>query len=559
MKEREGRISIFRSSLLDPPISFHLSSHKSSLCAVDSPLLQFEVVEKTDYIIIGSGIAGLRAGLELAKQGRVVVLTKDRVTESNTEYAQGGVAVVMSDDDQISLHYDDTIKAGVGLCDPDAVRVLVEDGPKYINELIRWGADFDRVGGRLQLGHEAAHSRRRIVHAQGDSTGREIVRAMLSRLRSLDGVQLIQHALTIDLLTEAGRCVGVGYVDTTTGRYHPVLARAVILASGGVGQIYAQTTNPDVATGDGLAMAYRAGAVLCDMEFVQFHPTALKLPGAPRFLLSEAMRGEGAKLRDARGELFMSGYDERAELAPRDVATRAIVSQMRRTETDTVYLDMTHLDSSHLKVRFPRIYNTCLQYGIDLTRELIPVGPAAHYMMGGVRTDLDGRTTVAGLYAAGEVACAGIHGANRLASNSLLEGLVFGARAGKAALAEAGARPKMQSRPKEAQPVCDWRIQADVFQKVRSVMWERVGIIRTGSNLQAALDILKECQDRAANQATKNFVIVATLVARAALFRRESRGAQFRRDFPERDDLQWLVHSAQCAGEEPYKIPVGEF
>jgi L-aspartate oxidase len=519
-------------------------------------LQSVKVVTQTDYIIIGSGIAGLRACLELANQGRVLILTKDEVTESSTGYAQGGVAAVMSDDDDIWLHFEDTIRAGVGLCDPEAVRVLVEEGPKRIEELIAWGADFDRVGGTLELGQEAAHSRRRIIHAR-DSTGWEIVRAMLTRLSSLNQVELVQHALTVDLLTEDDRCLGVGYVDTTTGIYHQLAARAVILTSGGAGQIYAQTTNPDVATGDGMAMAYWAGAVLCDMEFVQFHPTALNLPGAPRFLLSEAMRGEGAKLRNAQGEFFMSRYHERAELAPRDVVSRAIISEMRRTSTHTVYLDVTPLDPNLIKTRFPRIYNTCLQYGIDVTRDLIPVSPAAHYMMGGVRTDTHGRTAVAGLYAAGEVACAGIHGANRLASNSLLEGLVFGARAAKAALADTRNVPAPDTTRRESLQLSDWRIQPDIFQTVRAVVWDKVGIVRTGEELRAALETLRQCAERATNTATKNFVTVAWLVARAALFREESRGAQFRSDFPERDDVRWLGHSAQRIGEEPYLVPIG--
>ncbi|MBI3950284.1 MAG: L-aspartate oxidase [Acidobacteria bacterium] len=521
-------------------------------------LLQFQVVEQTDYIIIGSGIAGLRACLELADKGRVVVLTKDEVTESNTGYAQGGVAAVMSDDDQISLHYQDTIRAGVGLCDPEAVRVLVEEGPKYIAELIKWGAEFDRVGGKLELGQEGAHSRRRIIHARGDSTGWEIVRTLLNRLRSFDRVKIIQHALTIDLPTKDGRCLGVGYVDTITGKSYQLFARAVILASGGAGQIYAQTTNPEVATGDGMAMAYRAGAVLGDMEFVQFHPTALNLPGAPRFLLSEAMRGEGARLHNAGGELFMSGYHERGELAPRDVVTRAIVAEMRRTSSQTVYLNVTHLDPERIKARFPRIYNTCLHHGIDITRDLIPVMPAAHYMMGGVRTDRHGRTNVAGLYAAGEVACAGIHGANRLASNSLLEGLVFGARAGKMALADDWGLPKSSGPGRKPRQESEWKIQPEIFQTVRATMCEQAGILRSGAELKQALEILRECEERATNVATKNFVAVAWLVARAALFREESRGAHVRTDYPQRDDATWFVHSAQRIGQGPFTIPVGK-
>lgn len=516
------------------------------------------MVNKADFIIIGSGIAGLRACLELAPRGRVVVLTKDRVTESNTEYAQGGVAAVMSDDDQISLHYEDTIKAGAGLCDPQAVRVLVEEGPKYLEELIAWGAEFDRVNGQLQLGQEGAHSRRRIVHARGDATGREIVRVLLKRLRLWPAVQVIQHALTVELLTEAGRCMGVRYVDTTTGVSHQMTARAVILTTGGAGQLYARTTNPDVATGDGVAMAYYAGALVCDMEFVQFHPTALNVPGAPSFLISEAVRGEGGQLRNRRGERFMPQYHEQAELAPRDVVTRAIISEMKRSASDGVYLDLRHLDANMIRTRFPRIYRTCLHYGIDITEQPIPVAPAAHYFMGGVRTDTYGRTGVVGLYAAGEVACAGVHGANRLASNSLLEGLVFGARAAKAALSDALDEPPSLPARRTERPVPDWKLQPEILQTIRAVMSENVGILRTGSELKAAIESLRACQHRATNAATRNVATVALLVAHGALFRQESRGAHFRVDHPELDDVQWRVHSAQRMGQGPFKLPVGK-
>ncbi|MEJ7615986.1 MAG: L-aspartate oxidase [Pyrinomonadaceae bacterium] len=380
----------------------------------------------TDFIVIGSGIAGLRAARDRRGGARVTVLTKDRTTESNTEYAQGGIAVALSDDDEIALHEKDTLKAGAGLCDRRAVHILVDDGPRYIQELIDWGAEFDREAGRLVFTQEAAHSRRRILHANGDSTGRELVRALLARARSEAKITFLAHAATESLVVEDERCAGVRYLDPLVRAPRELRARAVVLASGGAGQLFLHTTNPEVATGDGMAMAYAAGAELADMEFVQFHPTALALEGAPRFLLSEAMRGEGGVLRNAAGSRFMPHYHERAELAPRDIVSRSIVAEMARTAERAVYLDMTALDARFLRHRFPKIYETCLRYALDITRDPLPVSPAAHYFMGGVRTDLTGRTTLAGLYAAGEVACTGVHGANRLASNSLLEGLVFG-------------------------------------------------------------------------------------------------------------------------------------
>ncbi|HWP44674.1 MAG TPA: L-aspartate oxidase, partial [Blastocatellia bacterium] len=392
---------------------------------------------QTDFIVVGSGIAGLRAAVALAPHGQVIVLTKDRVTESNTEYAQGGVAVVLSDDDRIELHYQDTIEAGAGLCDPEAVAVLVEEGPRYIVELIEHGAEFDREDGHLMFTREAAHSRSRILHARGDATGREIVRALVGWSKKFSSIEYLAHACTQSLIVKDGRCVGVTYVEPDTHRIQALYARAVVLATGGAGQLYLHTTNPDVATGDGQAMAYRAGAVMADMEFVQFHPTALAVANAPRFLLSEAMRGEGGVLLNVKGEPFMAGYDPRAELAPRDVVSRSIHFEMQRTSAPHVWLDMRHLDRDFVRNRFPKIHNTCLLYNVDITRDLIPVSPAAHYSMGGIRTDTFGRTSIAGLYAAGEVACTGVHGANRLASNSLLEGLVFGARAGEKAAEEA--------------------------------------------------------------------------------------------------------------------------
>ena len=503
----------------------------------------------TDFIVIGSGVAGLRAALELARGGRVTVLTKDRLDESNTEYAQGGVAVALSDDDEIDLHVEDTLVAGAGLCDETAVRVLVEEGPRYITELIEWGAQFDREGGELAFTREAAHSRRRILHAHGDSTGREIVRALIAAAKKHPNIQLTAHAATIGLMVENGRCVGVQFIDPSESLRREVFARAVVLATGGAGQLFAQTTNPSVATGDGMAMAYAAGAMMCDLEFVQFHPTVLALAGAPRFLLSEALRGEGAILRNHDGVAFAKRYDERGELAPRDIVARAIVAEAQRTNQSCMFLDLTHLDVTFLRERFPKIFETCLRYGLDMAKDLLPVSPAVHYVMGGVRTDTHGRTSLPGLYAAGEVACTGVHGANRLASNSLLEGLVFGARAGAAVLADAlPASAKTETEAKEFD-LSQWRLDQRTKSRVQELMWWKVGLIRRAEDLKIAVEELTGMCEENVNQRTHNFATLARLMAEAALWREESRGGHYREDFPARDDKNWQVHSAQSLNQ----------
>src|SRR2546423_3654550 len=504
------------------------------------------MTEETDFIVVGSGIAGLRAAVTLAGFGRVTVLTKDQITESNTEYAQGGVAVVLSDDDAIELHYQDPLDAGAGLCDGEAVKTLVEEGPRYITELIEHGAAFDREDGHLAFTREAAHSRSRILHARGDATGREIVRALVAWSKKFSTLNYLPHACTQSLVVKDGRCVGVTFVEPATNLIRALYARAVILATGGAGQLYLHTTNPDVATGDGMAMAYRAGAVMADMEFIQFHPTALCVPNAPRFLISEALRGEGGHLRNLNGERFMPAYDLRAELAPRDVVSRGIHFEMARTNAPHVWLDMRHLDRDFVRGRFPKIYHTCLMYNIDITRDLIPVSPAAHYTMGGVRTDTFGRTSIAGLYAAGEVTCTGVHGANRLASNSLLEGLVFGARAGEAAGNEAAATiEQAEPRDWDIGEKADWRIDDGTRAEVKRVMWNRVGIVRNEETLTTAIAELEAIAARQLNTRSWNFVTLARLVAEAALSRRESRGAHYRSDYSERDDASFRHHTLQ--------------
>src|SRR5437588_3877903 len=389
-------------------------------------------IHHVDYAVVGSGIAGLRAAIELSAAGNVLVLAKSHLSDSATAWAQGGIAVALSDEDEIGLHEQDTINAGDGLCRPEAVSLLVEEGPKYIAQLIEWGTEFDRAGTKLAFTREAAHSRSRILHAQGDSTGREISRALLARAHSIPHLHLRPHAFTTQLLMDRGRVTGLRFIDETDLTPHELHAGAVLLATGGLVQLYRETTNPEVATGAGIAIWYEPGAVLSDMEFVQFHPTALAVQGAPRFLLSEALRGEGGVLRNIGLERFMKRYNEAQELAPRDVVARAIVSEMHHTQSTHVFLDMTKMSEEFLKKRFPRIYETCAGYGLDLATDLAPVCPAAHYMMGGGKTDLWGRTSLPVLYAAGETAAPGVHGGSRLTSDSLLEGLVFGALAGQA-------------------------------------------------------------------------------------------------------------------------------
>jgi L-aspartate oxidase len=503
---------------------------------------------ETDFIVIGSGVAGLRASIELAKSGaRVTVLTKDKAQESNTEYAQGGVAVVLSDDDNAELHEEDTLIAGAGLCDKEAVETLVTDGTKYIKQLIEWGIEFDREGGKLAFTQEAAHSRRRILHAHGDSTGKEIVRALIARARQEKTIVLMPFANTESLIVSENRCIGVRFLDPILRAPREIFARAVILCTGGAGQLYLHTTNPSVATGDGMAMAYFAGAEMADMEFIQFHPTALSVENAPRFLLSEAMRGEGGVLRNKSGERFMEHYDERLELAPRDIVSRSIVAEMRRTGTREVFLDMTALPEDFLKERFPKIYETCKFYNLNIAKDLLPVSPASHYCMGGVRTDLHGRTTVSGLYAAGEVSCTGVHGANRLASNSLLEGLVFGARAGEAAMADNYelriTNYELKNQQAEISNI-ESGIATAVKKRVKRVMWERVGILRDKDSLKRALTEFEQIQQANLSVSSRNFVTLAKLIATAALWREESRGGHFRNDFPETLE-NWRVHSVQ--------------
>ena len=481
------------------------------------------------------------------------MLTKGELYESSTEYAQGGIAAALGEDDEVSLHLHDTLQAGDGLCCEEAGRILVEEGPRLIQELIDWGMKFDRNGTKLAFTREGAHSRSRVLHAHGDSTGREILRALMAKAKSLAEIHVQPHAFVINLLTEDNRVTGVEYLDEKAHKIHKVYADAVLLTTGGFGQVYKETTNPSVATGDGVAVAWRAGAALSDMEFVQFHPTALYIKNAPRFLLSEALRGEGAQLRNVDLARFMPHYHEAAELAPRDIVSRAIVMEMRRTKSDFTYLDMTALDAAHIQKRFPRIYATCMQHNLDITADLMPIRPAAHYAMGGVATDLNGATNLKSLYAAGEVATTGVHGANRLASNSLLEGLVFGAHSARAmneqrSPSRAGAMSETTAPSKPIPSSGRSKELEKTLCEIRTLMWEKLGVIRSGPELQSAVERLQAITlpelplSREYHEAL-NILDTARAIARSALARKESRGAHYRTDFPLKDETGPPKHS----------------
>ncbi len=493
----------------------------------------------TDVLVIGSGVAGARASIAAAEHGSVVLLTKAGFTESNTNYAQGGIAVAVAPADSTQAHFDDTMRVGAGLNRADAVRRLVEEGPGRLEELIGWGLRLDRAGDALALGREGGHGINRIVHAYGDRTGRELVRTLHERVGQCERVRLFEHCFLLDLLVFDGVCAGAVTFHEKYG-HQLIWAKQTILATGGCGRIWRETTNPPVATGDGMAAAFRGGARLCDMEMVQFHPTTLYVAGAGRALISEAVRGEGAYLVDQDGDRFMEEYHPDMELAPRDVVSRAIHSHLQKTHTNCAFLDVRHLKG--FAERFPGVDQLCKQFDIDPMRDRIPVRPSAHYMIGGVDVDLEGRTTLEGLWSCGEAACSGVHGANRIASNSLLEGLVFGAIAGESAgrrAADMGDGAPVH-RVENANPVSS-RTEldlSDIHNSLRSVMWRNAGVVRTESRLAETCDILEfwghYVMDKRFNDVTgwqvQNQLTVARLVAMSALARMESVGVHFRDD-----------------------------
>ncbi|MCK9555434.1 L-aspartate oxidase [bacterium] len=518
-------------------------------------LINFDLAKmnsvKTGMIVIGSGSAGLTAALHASAFGNVTIVTKSKIEESNTLHAQGGVAVSLSKDDSWEKHFEDTIFAGAGLCNRKSVEILVKEGVDRVNELIDLGANFDRHNGKLLFTREAAHGQRRIIHANGDNTGAEIERTLVRAVKNNRKIDVMEEHYAIDLLHHKNRCYGVIAFNRRTGRKTAVIAPSTILATGGAGQVYRETTNPEVATADGMAIAYRAGTALMDMEFMQFHPTTLYLAGAPRFLISETVRGEGGVLVDKNGYRFMPDYHPLCELAPRDVVSRAIVEQMKKTDSNFVSLDLSNIPPAKVGKRFPNIKKICNDYGLKIPRDKIPVRPSAHYMMGGVRINLGCETNVKGLYACGEVSCSGVHGANRLASNSLLESMVFGYRAGIAA----GQNSKMKGfRVPPIKYEIDRKILraldvADVKRSLQSVMWRCVGLEREEHSLAEAYNIitfweryiLSAMVRYADGFELQNMLMVAKLMAKAALRRKESRGAHYRTDFPKPVE-KWKKH-----------------
>lgn len=513
-----------------------------------APISKRDVEKTYDLVIVGSGIAGLIAAYYAPQKLKIALFSKDTLQESNTYYAQGGIAVALNPDDSPELHYKDTISVGAGFNEEKIVKIVVEEGIERVKDLIKMGIKFDKNNG-LSFTREAAHSRRRIIHAHGDATGCEVATVLIEIIKQRDNIDIYENHMLLDILANENKAYGATFLDVKTKKIKIFLSKYLILATGGAGQIYLHTTNPLTATGDGIAAAYRAGARVMDLEFYQFHPTSLDIDLTQRFLISEAVRGEGAYLLNSYGERFMLNYHPLAELAPRDIVTRAIFLEMLETQ-NKIYLDLRPIGERKIKERFPTIYKKCLEYGIDITRELVPVSPAAHYFMGGVETDEFGRTSLKNLYACGEVACTGLHGANRLASNSLLEGLVFGKRCIDAISNDNPSENNLNLKEftliKKEYPL--EKIKEKMLH-LKNVMWEKVGIMRDEENLNKAKDtiekLLEEFQNIFINDKTffefKNMILVSYLIANSALLRKESRGSHFRIDYPTSKD-EWKKH-----------------
>ena len=506
-------------------------------------------MKQYDYVIVGSGIAGLYTALLANKQGSVLIITKGSIDDCNTKYAQGGIAAAIGKNDSPEAHFKDTVSAGDGLCDIEAVRILVNEAPARITDLVNFGVPFDTVNGEIALTLEAAHSAPRILHAGGDATGEHIEVTLSEQARS-SKIQVLEDCLATEILVEKGAIKGIKALDCHTGSIEEFDCRSLILATGGAGQLYKFSTNSDIATGDGIVLAFNAGAEIVDMEFFQFHPTALRLPGVTPFLISEAVRGEGGVLRNVDGYRFMPDYTPEADLAPRDVVARSILYETKRTGSDRVFIDVTHLPPYVITTRFPHIYRFCLDHGLDITKGLIPVAPAAHYMMGGIKTNSWGETNITGLFAIGETACTGVHGANRLASNSLLEAVVFSKR-----IIERTTKETKTPSPGQGKEVHHWLSQRQVLEimpppsrsALQQLHWDKVGIIRDKESLTEAADVLATWQESLPQPTDRpsyelnNLVITGRLVTEAALLREESRGAHFRSDFPH-SSPQWQRH-----------------
>jgi len=524
----------------------------------------------TDVLVIGTGVGGLRSALAAAEHGNVLLLAKQKPTESNTSKAQGGVAAVMAADDSIDAHIADTLSAGQGVCDTEVVRTVTGEAAERIDELIQWGGQFDMDGDSIALTREGGHSAARIAHAMGDATGREVANTLLGAVSKVPAIRMMANAFVLDLLvSDDNECLGAVMQDER-GIRMVVWAKQTILATGGAGHIFRETTNSAIATGDGLAMAFRAGVELCDLEYYQFHPTALYVAGAARALISEAVRGEGGLLVNARGERFMPRYHELAELAPRDTVSRSIVTEVRETGHTCVYLDVRHIEKKHFQTRFPGIFKLCESFDLDVSKDLIPVRPAAHYMIGGVKTDAEGRTSISRLWASGEIACTGLHGANRLGSNSLLEGLVFGYHSGEAAGKLAAGETAGPRHPRikiQLEAETDEIINvADVTNAMRATAWRNLGIERSSFHIEEARHMMqfwgryvydKEFQSSAGWE-LQNMLLVSSLFANSALMRTESRGVHYRTDFPKIDDDNWKVRIIAKRGDDLRTVPVTE-